>query len=50
MIYGKKRLWAVIVDLTATGKLETTTCIDHLVTPDFTVVDNGNASLDQGAA
>ena len=35
----------VNVDLTATGKSETSTFSDHLVTPDFGLVDNGNCQL-----
>ena len=42
---GDEKIVTVNVDLTATRKLETSTFSDHLVTHDFTVVDNGNGQF-----
>ncbi len=42
---GEEKIVTVNVDLTATGKLETSTFSDHLVSPDFTVVENGNGQF-----
>jgi hypothetical protein len=42
---GEEKIVTINVDLTATGKLETSTFSDDLVTPDFKVVENGNGQF-----
>ena len=41
----EEKIATINVDLTATGKLETSTFSDHLVTLDFKVVENGNGQF-----